>query len=68
MNWYIEVLAKYAVLTGRARRKEYWMFFLISLVVILALGFLEGLAGIAPESEESLLSGLCAHGSGGRSG
>ncbi len=60
MNWYIEVLAKYAVFTGRARRKEYWMFFFISLVVILALGFLEGLAGIAPESEASLLSGLYA--------
>ena len=60
MNWYIEVLAQYAVFTGRARRKDYWMFFLISMIVILALGFLEGVAGIAPESEESLLSGLYA--------
>ena len=26
MNWYLEVLKKYAVFIGRARRKEYWMF------------------------------------------
>ena len=32
MNWYITVLKKYAVFTGRARRKEYWMFFLFNLI------------------------------------
>jgi N-acetylmuramoyl-L-alanine amidase len=29
-NWYFAVLKKYAVFAGRARRKEYWMFFLIN--------------------------------------
>ena len=29
MNWYLEVLRKYAVFSGRARRMEYWMFLLI---------------------------------------
>lgn len=33
MNWYLEVLKKYAVFNGRARRTEYWMFFLINFVI-----------------------------------
>ena len=39
MNWYLEALKKYATFSGRARRKEYWMFFLIniSISIILAL-------------------------------
>ena len=28
MNWYMEVLKKYAVFSGRARRKELWMYVL----------------------------------------
>ena len=32
MNWYLEVLKKYAVFEGRARRKEYWMFFLFNCI------------------------------------
>ena len=30
MNWYLEVLKKFAVFNGRARRKEYWMFILFN--------------------------------------
>jgi len=45
MNWYLEVLKKYAVFNGRARRKEYWMFFLFNVIIALVLGFIEGLAG-----------------------
>ena len=30
MSWYFEVLKKYAVFSGRARRKEYWMFALFN--------------------------------------
>jgi uncharacterized membrane protein YhaH (DUF805 family) len=26
MSWFIEALKKYAVFSGRARRKEYWMY------------------------------------------
>ncbi|QDV52250.1 DUF805 domain-containing protein [Gimesia fumaroli] len=29
MHWYLTVLKKYAVLDGRARRMEYWMFTLL---------------------------------------
>lgn len=55
MYWYFEVFKKYAVFTGRARRKEYWMFYLFNLIVAFALVFLEILIGIAPESDDSIL-------------
>ncbi len=55
MNWYLEALKKYAVFGGRARRKEYWMFFLFNLIIALALGVVEGLLGIAPQSDRSVL-------------
>ncbi|MEM0911735.1 MAG: DUF805 domain-containing protein [Pseudomonadota bacterium] len=45
MSWYFEVLKKYAVFSGRARRKEYWMFFLINLIIAFAIGFIEGALG-----------------------
>ena len=45
MNWYLEVLKKYAVFTGRARRTEYWMFFLFNLIITFVLYFIESLAG-----------------------
>ncbi len=37
MNWYLEVIKKYAVFSGRAGRKEYWVFSLISAVIIVVL-------------------------------
>ncbi len=58
MSWYIQVLKKYAVFSGRARRMEYWMFILISTIIGLVLAFIEGLAGIAPEINYSVLAGL----------
>ena len=33
MNWYLKVLKKYADFEGRARRKEYWMFFLFNTLI-----------------------------------
>jgi uncharacterized membrane protein YhaH (DUF805 family) len=47
VNWYLEVLRKYAVFDGRARRKEYWMFTLISILISMALGFAAGFVGAA---------------------
>ena len=41
MDWYIRVLKKYAVFSGRARRKEYWMFFLFSFIFSLVAGLLD---------------------------
>jgi uncharacterized membrane protein YhaH (DUF805 family) len=45
MSWYLEVLKKYAIFSGRARRKEYWMFVLINVIISFVLYFIEGLAG-----------------------
>ncbi len=45
MNWYVAVLKKYAVFSGRARRQEYWMFLLVNIIITFVLGFIEGLAG-----------------------
>lgn len=45
MNWYLEVLRKYAVFSGRARRKEYWMFFLFNIIIAAAIGFVLGFIG-----------------------
>ena len=55
MNWYFQVLKKYAVFSGRARLNEYWMFCLFNILIAVALGFVEGILGIAPESNESIL-------------
>jgi len=32
MSWYIKVLKKYAVFSGRAKREEFWMFVLFNLI------------------------------------
>lgn len=41
MKWFIEALKKYAVFTGRAQRKEYWMFALISTLIAFPLLFID---------------------------
>ncbi len=46
MNWDVEVLKKYAVFSGRARRKEYWMFSLINFLIYLVLMVIEGVSGL----------------------
>lgn len=45
MNWYLEVLKKYAVFSGRARRREYWMFFLFNFIIASMLWVVGGLVG-----------------------
>ncbi|MFE7707297.1 DUF805 domain-containing protein [Streptomyces sp. NPDC057486] len=37
MHWYIDVLKKYAVFSGRARRTEYWVFNLFNLAISIVL-------------------------------
>jgi uncharacterized membrane protein YhaH (DUF805 family) len=37
LNWYLKCLRKYAVLSGRAHRMEYWSFVLINVSICLAL-------------------------------
>ncbi|RHW74599.1 DUF805 domain-containing protein [Colwellia sp. RSH04] len=40
MDYFIGALKKYADFTGRARRKEYWMFMLIYLIIQVVLSVL----------------------------
>ncbi len=37
MNWYLDVLKNYVNFNGRARRKEYWMFFLFHIIIYYGL-------------------------------
>lgn len=45
MKWYFKVLKQYADFNGRARRKEYWYFFLINFLITFTFGFLTSLSG-----------------------
>jgi uncharacterized membrane protein YhaH (DUF805 family) len=46
MTWYFDVLRKYAVFSGRARRKEYWMFLLVNFILGIVLGIVQGVSGV----------------------
>jgi len=55
MNWYIDVLKKYAVFTGRARRSEYWFFSLFNIIILIVL---QVLAGMMAAMESTAGAGL----------
>ena len=54
MHWYLDVLQKYAVFSGRASRTEYWMFVLINAVI----GFVLSLIDLAIFGTDGILSGI----------
>lgn len=63
MDWYFEVLRKYAVFSGRSRRKEYWLFTLFNMLAMLVLSFIDGMIGLYNvEAGVGLLSGIYALG------
>jgi uncharacterized membrane protein YhaH (DUF805 family) len=41
MDWYLKALRQYAEFEGRARRKEYWMFVLVNLLIGCGLAVLD---------------------------
>ena len=43
MNYYLKVLSNYATFSGRARRSEYWGFFLFHLIISIAVASFGGL-------------------------
>lgn len=45
MDQYLAVLSKYAVFSGRAGRREYWMFFLFNLIFSIAARFVDMTSG-----------------------
>jgi uncharacterized membrane protein YhaH (DUF805 family) len=50
MSWYIGVLKKYAGFSGRARRKEYWMYQLFNMLAVLVLFIPSALIGVAADT------------------
>jgi uncharacterized membrane protein YhaH (DUF805 family) len=55
MNWYISVLKKYAVFSGRARRVEYWTFYLVNCLMGVAVGIVENMTGSGYRSGLTIL-------------
>jgi uncharacterized membrane protein YhaH (DUF805 family) len=53
MRWFLMALKKYAVFSGRARRREYWMFVLFYLLIAFALGVVDAALGLTPAGEQS---------------
>lgn len=53
MNWYLEVLKRYAVFTGRARRQEYWNYALFNIIVSIMLSIVDSVLDTS-----GILSGL----------
>jgi uncharacterized membrane protein YhaH (DUF805 family) len=45
MKWYLKVIRDYAVFAGRSRRKEFWMFTLINIIISILAMLLDSFAG-----------------------
>lgn len=59
MSWFIEALKKYAVFSGRSRRKEYWYFVLFVVIISVVLSIIDASIGTYSRSSGAgLLSGL----------
>jgi|WetSurMetagenome_2_1015567.scaffolds.fasta_scaffold576672_2 uncharacterized membrane protein YhaH (DUF805 family) len=58
MNYFLDVMKKYAVFSGRARRKELWMFVLANVIIGFIIGSIEGIATSISGSRVTLLGNL----------
>jgi uncharacterized membrane protein YhaH (DUF805 family) len=56
MNWYVKVMKNYFNVEGRARRTEYWMYFLVYIGIIIVASILDAVVGMG------LIGGLVALG------
>ena len=45
MNWYLKVLKNYVLFSGRARRKEYWMFILFNTIFAIIAAIIDNILG-----------------------
>lgn len=57
MKWYLAVLKNYAGFSGRARRKEYWMFILFHIIFAIAAIVLDSVLGLNFGDTESGFAG-----------
>ncbi|MEZ4660976.1 MAG: DUF805 domain-containing protein [Caldilineaceae bacterium] len=58
MNWYMEVLKKYAVFSGRARRAEYWYFVLFNVIISIVLAVVDLILGTGGDTGVGILGAL----------
>ena len=64
MSWFFGVYKKYAVFSGRARRKEYWFFTLFVTISFILLAIVDGITGtLDPMSGVGLTTVIFALGS-----
>jgi len=64
MDYFLGAYKKYADFTGRARRKEYWMFILFYLIAVIVLSIIDGVIGtFSMEAGAGLLSSIFLLGS-----
>jgi uncharacterized membrane protein YhaH (DUF805 family) len=59
MHWYLQALSKYAEFSGRASRKEYWMFQLLNVLIVFVLGVMDGMTGFRSMGLSALLLVYC---------
>ncbi|MHA6764501.1 DUF805 domain-containing protein [Streptacidiphilus sp. PAMC 29251] len=45
MNWYLDVIKNYVGFSGRARRQEFWMFFLFNFIIEIVLAVVDAAIG-----------------------
>ncbi|WP_347989423.1 DUF805 domain-containing protein [Methylomonas sp. AM2-LC] len=64
MNYYVNALKSYAVFSGRATRKEYWIFLFFNCIIAFTIGFvsavIEGFSGMSISSLGNTLNNIYA--------
>lgn len=60
MSWFIGALKKYVDFNGRARRKEYWMFILVCVIITIILSIIEVILLISSGLQPGILTNLFA--------
>ena len=56
MDWYLNVLRNYIGFGGRARRKEYWMFILVNVILTAVLSVVDKMLGWQRAGGEGILT------------
>ena len=58
MSWYLKVLKKYATFSGRASRREFWMFVLFNLIISFGLRVIDHFTGLTygPNGSQGFLN------------
>lgn len=58
MDWYLKVFRNYVGFRGRARRKEYWMFILVNIILGVVLSLIDKMLGWQRAGGEGVLTTL----------